>query len=556
MTFPDWLGRIRIPTVAICLCVTQAAFAQDTGVIAGRVRDSTSGNPRSGAVVTVVGSGARGSTGADGRFVLAQVPAGPKQVQVRAIGFLPAISDVIVRAGETTRVEIRLAANPVTLRTIRVAAAPTERDEFTNAPNVGAVTLSTRAVQVVPRFGEADVARAVQLAPGIEARNDYSTGFNVHGGESDQNLILIDNYPIYNPFHLGGLFSTFVGSTVRDVRLLTGSIPAQFGGRLSSVMDVRSAEEPREGLHGGAEVSVLAATASLGSAFGNQRGSWNVAARRTYADQLVDWFSEDRLPYHFRDEQGHLSFQLTPTVDLAVTVYDGRDVMDGSFSEVGDSSKAHAGGGAFFFSWGNLVAGGSVSKAFGRTLLGDSGRAEQRLSTSRFSTQLDLGSGSLAVQNSLDDVRLSGTITALSSAGSRMIGYDVDRFAIDYSTLAGRASIDPVISHQSPTGAGVFYDQLWKPSSRLIVEGGLRAEAMTGRDYKSLSPRFSAKWLTGPSSAITIGAGRYTQWIHSTTLEDDPILLFDYWRASDSVTPVSSAWQYVLGHERWLAGER
>src|SRR5204862_692995 len=102
---------------------------------------------------------------------------------------------------------------------------------------------------------------------GVEARNDFSAGLNVRGGEADQNLILLDGYPIFNPFHLGGLFGTFIDGAVGDLELRTGGFPAQFGGRLSSILDVKSAEETRAGLHGSATISMLSTNATLGSAF-------------------------------------------------------------------------------------------------------------------------------------------------------------------------------------------------------------------------------------------------------------------------------------------------
>jgi len=169
-----------------------------------------------------------------------------------------------------------------------------ERDAFESSPVVGSERVTARTIGAVPNIGEPDVARVVQLMPGVAARNDFSTAFNVRGGESDQNLVMLDGIPIYNPFHVGGLFSTFMDPTVRDVSLLTGAFPARYGGRLSSVLDVTSAEDARSGIHGTVETSVLASTAALGGAFGGGRGTWLLAGRRTYADEVVRLVSRNR----------------------------------------------------------------------------------------------------------------------------------------------------------------------------------------------------------------------------------------------------------------------
>ena len=177
------------------------------------------------------------------------------------------------------------------LGAVRTEARPVERDIFESRPGVGTVQITARAAEGVPKFGEPDIIRIIQLLPGVEARNDFSTGLNVRGGESDQNLILIDGFPIYNPFHLGGLFSTFIDPMVHDVTLMTGGFPARYGGRLSAVLDVHSQEELRSGIHGAAELSVLASTGALGGSFNQGKATWMIAGRRTYADKFVDLIS-------------------------------------------------------------------------------------------------------------------------------------------------------------------------------------------------------------------------------------------------------------------------
>src|SRR5690348_10336657 len=177
-----------------------------------------------------------------------------------------------------------LSRRPVTLPTVHTEAPRTERRLFETAPNVSVLSVTARDLGRAPRFfAEADVLRALQLMPGVEARNDYNAGMNVRGGEADQNLILLDGYPVYNPFHFGGLFGTFIDPTIARVDMRTGGFPAQFGGRLSSVLNVRSTEDDRRGLHGTTEVSLVASTLSLGGALG-AGGSWLVAGRRTHAD--------------------------------------------------------------------------------------------------------------------------------------------------------------------------------------------------------------------------------------------------------------------------------
>ncbi|HTI63821.1 MAG TPA: carboxypeptidase regulatory-like domain-containing protein [Gemmatimonadaceae bacterium] len=539
------------------------AASQSAGVIAGRVIDASTLEPRPGASVAVVGTPRGAIADSAGRFVISGVPAGDVRLRARMLGYKPTELAATVKAGDTTRVDVRLAAEATLLGPVRTEARALDRERFEARPNVGTVQLTTRAAEGIPKFGEPDIIRVVQLLPGVEARNDFTTGLNVRGGEADQNLILLDGYPIYNPFHLGGLFSTFMVPTVRDLTLMTGGFPARYGGRLSSVLDVHSADEPRPGVHGTAEVSLLATTGALGGSFAGGKGSWTIGGRRTYADKFVKLIGGE-LPYHFRDEQVHASYAFTPTTHLAFTMYDGRDALDANMATLGDSTSADPAAGTIRFGWGNTIAGATLTKTlasrdrrgFTRALLGDSTTLEQRASISTFSTMLDLGAGSLTLHNSVADRRLAGSITAHTGAHDRTYGYDVARYGIGYDASALHGDTRLYDLRQRPTSAAGYVDDLWRASPSWLVEAGLRGEALTGSGWLGVSPRLSVKHFLSPDFALTAAVGQFTQSTHSLAREDLPVRLFDFWVSSDSAIPVSRAWHYIGGAERWFGGSR
>jgi hypothetical protein len=534
------------------------------GVIAGRVVDATSLEPRTGTGVAVVGSARGAIADPDGRFVIPGVPVGDALLRARLLGYKTLETHVTVRAGDTTRVELQLQVEAALLDAVKSEARLTEREVYESKPNVGTVQITARAAEGVPKFGEPDIIRVVQLLPGVEARNDFSTGLNVRGGESDQNLILLDGYPIYNPFHLGGLFSTFIDPMVQGLTLMTGGFPARYGGRLSSVLDVQSADEPRNGIHGSAELSLLSSTGQLGSAFAGGKGTWMLAGRRTYADEFVKLISTQELPYHFRDEQGHLTYAFTPTTKLAVTVYDGRDQLDADIADFGDSTDANASAGGFKFGWGNTVAGATLTKTlmsatrgpWAHFFLGDSTTLEQRASMSDFSTRLDLGDGTLNLHNGVGERRVSGSLSAHTPTHDRSFGYDVASYGIDYEATSTQTGTDLYNLRQHPTSGAIYFDDLWRVSPALLLESGLRGEGLTGRKWSAVSPRFSAKYFVTNDFAFTAAVGRFSQWTHSLNREDIPVRLFDFWLASDADSPVSSAWHYILGTERWFSPTR
>lgn len=525
-----------------------AAQGPATGIVAGRVTvaaDTGAPVPLQGAAVSVVGTRLGAATRADGHFVLERVPAGPHTLRVRLLGYRSAERAIRVRAGDTLRVNVTLQPEAQLLAPVRTDARATDVEMFVSKPNVATVGLSAAAMAGVPKIGEPDVVRVVQLLPGVVARNDFNTGLNVRGGEADQNLVLLDGHPIYNPFHLGGLFSTFMDATVGGIELMTGAFPARYGGRLSSVLDVRSAEQPRPGVHASADISALGATARLAGSLGGGRGTWSVAGRRTYADAVQSIFTSNVFPYHFRDFHSRATYALPGNARLAVTAYAGKDVLDANFAEyASDSAPSRAGEGGWNFDWGNRVLGTTLSKDLGERVT-----LEQRVSTSAFSTRLDLGDGAFAQRSSISDVRVVGSLLVRGAAHDGSLGYELASHRIRYASGSSQTGTTEFDFVQRPLSAAVWVDDLWRVSPRWLVEGGLRAEALTGRNWAALSPRLSVKYFATPDLALTAATGRVTQWLHSLA-GDGPMRYFDIWIASDSFTPVATAWHWVAGAER------
>jgi hypothetical protein len=444
------------------------------------------------------------------------------------------------------------ARRPVqSLPPVETTAPRDERVIFEQKPNVGTIKITGRELTAAPRFfGEADVLRAVRMLPGVTARNDYSVGMNVRGGEADQNLVLLDGYPVYNPFHMGGLFGAFVEPMVDDVDFMTGGFPARYGGRLSSVLDVSSASELRSGLHGRTDVSLIATTVAVRGGLQEGRGTWAVAARRTYADKVVDFLTKDELPYHFRDAQAHLKRELWGGLRLSATVYDN---VDNLF--VKDSSDA------FTVQWGNRLFGTTLSRTWNDRprllglLSGDSAQFEQRLWLSRFTMQMNLANA-LTLNNRVREWGAAGSLASFGPRHQRTIGYDLgkQRYAFDANFPLILYPADTLAN--ANTSLGLYYDHLFRPNNRWIVQAGARMDAVTGAGSPAFQPRLSAKYFINPDLAVTAAVGEFAQWAHSLAREDVPVRALDFWVGSDARAPMSRARHFIAGVERWLTGSR
>lgn len=510
-----------------------------------------------------------------GRFTFRDIPAGRTRLRAVSFGYEPFDTTVTIRGGDTLTITLRLKFVPQALAPVRTIAKSPERTRFEEQATPSVVSISAAEVRRVPAIGETDVLRSVALLPGVVARNDFSAGFNVRGGEADQNLVLLDGIPIYNPFHLGGLFGTFIDKAVSGVDVITGAFPSRYGGRLSSVLDVKSLEETRRGAHGTAEVSLLSSSLFGGGTVDQGKLSWNVAARRTYADKVVEVIrGSNDFPYHFQDAQLRTRLLLPNGGSLGLTAYTGKDLLyhqdesvqvinnPGGPIDITDDDDE-----TITFDWGNRVAGLTLNQPVGsRTSL------SQRLAYSRFGTHFELPSQSVYLAQSVTELQLAGSITHARAHHTITGGYEAasyrtsyrEQIAIDGGDENGDdvefpdplATDGDTTMRQRPAMAGVFAEDLWKPSDRWIVRAGVRGEYVSGANWLGVSPRVSVKFFATPRLAFTAGGGRYSQWMRAMRNEDLPIRVFDLWMGSDKSIPVSTSTQFGVGAERWLSDTR
>ena len=532
--------------------------ADSTAVISGAVVSAANGEPLPRSQITIGGTVRGTMTDDAGRFTITGLAAGTITLRTRALGYRMVTRAVIVTAGERADIVIALEPLPQTLDPVQTIGTTGERDRFERGTGSGVLSITGGAISKIPSIGESDVLRTVQLLPGVTARSDFTAGYNVRGGESDQNLVLLDGIPVYNPFHFGGLFGTFLEPTVGEVSLHLGGFSAEYGGRLSSVLDVRSAEEERPGVHGTAGISLLASSLALSGAIPDRGTSWIVAGRRTYADKLARVFSDRVLPYHFQDAQAHLTQRLPHDASLSITAYAGLDDLSGNFASLGDSSRAS--GGDFAFDWGNQIAGATLTVPLGTPPLdGDESRRPtlvQRLSFSRFATTLDLGDGSLSFANRVTETRIAGSLSATRGRHTPVLGYEASLHRVSYAITSSAAEVLIFDLRQRPTALSLYAEDLWKPSEAFRIRLGARAERIGGRGWFGISPRFSATYFMTPDMSVSLSGGQYSQWLHGLRNEDIPIRIFDFWVASDRHIEVSSARHAVLGLERWLSPTR
>jgi hypothetical protein len=229
---------LNIALFALCLLFGAAAQAQKF-TISGSVKDAKSGEELIGATVLVQDLQGVGVSANEYGFYSLTLPKGNYALKTSYVGYEPTISNIVLDKNQT--LDILLGEDKKTLAEVVVSAK--KADESITRTQMGTEKLDVKEIAKLPvLFGEKDILKTMQLLPGIKSAGEGNSGFYVRGGAADQNLILLDEAPVYNASHLLGFFSTFNSDAIKDATIIKGNSPAQYGGRLSSVLDVRMKE--------------------------------------------------------------------------------------------------------------------------------------------------------------------------------------------------------------------------------------------------------------------------------------------------------------------------
>jgi len=504
------------------------------GIISGFVTDSSSGEALIGANVVLIESGKGMATEMNGYYIIQGVAEGMYTLMVSYVGFRTYRAPVSIAAGESKKINVTLSEKMVEMTEVEVTA---ERLQRRNNIQPSKINLSPRMMKAAPALAEPDLFRTIQALPGVLTTSEFSTGLVIRGGNTDQNLILLDGITVYNPSHLGGVFSNFIVDGVKEAELIKGGYNAEYGGRLSAVLNVISREGNRNKFKGKANLSLLSAQTTLEGPF--YKGAWLVSGRRTYFDVLLpkvlpEGTASKIPPYYFYDIQSHIFSDITSQDRVSISFYNGID--DLIFDTFGLTAK-----------WGNNTVSTHYRRVFSERLIGNF-----LIANSIFFTEFGLG-GSSGIQskNEIDDITVSGNMTWFKSPETTV------KFGVQHKTLGFQYlnSFQDSIQFEIKTRPAEFAQYMkfkYAPNSVWIIEPGLRLSHYNVFP-DSLFPdlRLGVKYLLTDDRYINMSMGNYHQFI--CTFQDDynPTIL-DQWIAVDpSVAPGKST-QFVLGYEEYI----
>ncbi len=315
--------------ISLLILCSADCFAQNKYTISGYIKDSLNGETLIGATITVQGQTKGISSNLYG-FYSITLDEGKYILICSFIGFRLKAVTIDLKAD----IKINFEVIPKINLSQEVVVSSKKRDANVKNAQMGKFTLPIEQIKSIPAFlGEVDLLKTIQFLPGVRNAGEGSAGIYVRGGGPDQNLILLDDAPVYNTGHLFGFFSIFNADAIKNVTLIKGGMPAQYGGRLSSVLDVSMKEGNNQKLQVDGGIGVIASRLSIQGPIKKNKSSFIVSARRTYIDALTKPFMKSTSQfkgsgYYFYDLNAKVNYIFSDKDRIYLSGYFGRDVFD------------------------------------------------------------------------------------------------------------------------------------------------------------------------------------------------------------------------------------
>jgi hypothetical protein len=503
------------------------AMAQARVTLSGTIKDAKTGEDLSGASVHIVELPGVG-TGANAYgFYTLTVPAGTYTIEATFVGYQTESRKLTV--ANSQRLDFKLGAGGQELTEVVVTGRGSQAN--ISKAQAGVETLDLKQIAKVPvLFGEKDVIKTLTLLPGIKSAGEGSSGFSVRGGNTDQNLILLDEAPVYNASHLLGFFSTFNSDAIKDLTVYKGGMPAQYGGRLSSVVDIKMKDGNNQQLHGSGGIGLIASRLALEGPIVKDKGSFLITARRTYADIFLKLSSNPTTKdarLYFYDVNAKANYTLNARNRVYFSGYLGRD-------ELGINT--------FGNNYGNRTATLRFNHLFTDRLFGNTS-----LIYSKYDYQIRITASDqdFSIDSKIQDWNLKQDFEFYPSSKQTVrFGVNAIYHTITpgHVTAAADAAVNPTpdkTNHSLENAAYVSHE--WAATDRLDFTTGLRLSTFsllgagdystydaTGKTlatthynlgefiktYINLEPRFAASYQLTPSTTLKAGYARNVQNLH------------------------------------------
>jgi hypothetical protein len=534
--------------------------------ISGTLTSKNNGETIIGATIRALDGNTGTSSNGYGFFSL-NLPAGDNRLSISAMGQKTILSTVTLTADHTLNLEMEDESQQ--LQEVTISAAPRNSRDLAS-PQMGVEKLNIQETKNMPvLLGERDVIKTIQLLPGIKSAGEGSGGFYVRGGAADQNLILLDESPVYNASHLLGFFSTFNSDAIKNINIYKGDMPAQYGGRLSSVLDIKmnDGNNQKFGVSGG--IGLIAARLNVEGPIQKGKSSFLISARRTYADMFLKLSKDstiNRSKLYFYDINAKANYILGDRDRLYLSGYFGKDVL---------SAEDIAG-----INWGNTTGTLRWNHIFNNKLFSNTSLIFSDYNY-KINVKQDINDFGIYSQirdwNLKEDLQWYAGEKNTVSFGFNSIYHTIKPGEI--SATGNSGIVSQTLENRYATENSVYISDTWKATEHFSLTYGLRVSAFTilgkgsyynldadgnitgsqyytpgqvVKTYINPEPRIAAALQLNEQSAVKASYSRNAQNLHliSNSNSGSPT---DKWVASTNLIKPELADQFSIGYYRDLS---
>ena len=548
-----------IPILLLFILSPSISFGQNKFTISGTVKDKRSGESLIGATVKLQELNGGAVTNSYGFFSVT-VPGGNYTLSISYVGYLTYTQPVQLSGNLTLQVELSAES---ALSEV-VISSRKKNDNITKAV-MGVEKLNIAEINQLPViFGEKDLLKSIQLLPGIKSAGEGNSGFYVRGGGADQNLILLDEAPVYNASHLLGFFSTFNSDAIKDITVYKGGMPAQYGGRLSSVIDIKMKDGNNKGYDVSGGLGLISSRITLEGPIVKDKGSFIISARRSYADLFLKLSRDSALKnntLYFYDLNLKANYTLGKNDRLYLSGYFGRDVLG-----FGETFSTNWGNTTGTLRWNHIVN----NKLFSNTSL--------IYSDYSYNIKIKSGTDKFVITSQIQDVNLKQDFDYFINNDNKIkFGANVIRHTVSPGRIAAEATSNlksSDIQNRYSWESAIYASHELSVTDKLNIVYGLRLSNLaavgpgnyytydskgnsldtihygsgkTVASYWNLEPRLSASYRLTESKSIKASYNRNIQNLHllSNSTTSTPT---DLWLPSTNNIKPEIADQVSIGY--------
>lgn len=503
------------------LGITHQIKAQEITTVNGTVKDTLTGESIIGAVIKIDQLANVVVTSNEYGFYAISLPKGKYDLRISFVGYEEKRIPILLNAPLITNVFLE-SKNQLA----EVVVSTKRKDDNLTKAQIGTETLNMQSISKVPViFGEKDVLKTIQLLPGVKSAGEGNSGFYVRGGAADQNLILLDEAPVYNASHLLGFFSTFNSDAIKDATLIKGNGPAQYGGRLSSVLDVKMKDGNNKNYTVNGGLGLISSRLSIEGPIQEDKSSFILSGRRTYADVFLkasEKFKDNIL--YFYDLNAKANYKIDDKNRIYFSGYFGQDELG-----LGSSFRINWGNKTGTIRWNRIVN----NKLFLNTSF--------IYSDYSYNVGLKNGETNFNVNSNIKDVNLKQDYTYyLNPKNTIRFGFNSILHTITPSVFSGTVNNNMNKVGRNGLENAVYFNNNFKANQQLTFDYGLRISAYSimggdqyniynnnaitqsillqknefGKTYMNAEPRFTSNYRINDLSSVKIAYARNVQHLH------------------------------------------